>query len=747
MLPKIYISSQGEFVDENGNLVQLRGVNFDPTVKFPSSPNHPTYLPINYTQQDPASVSFINHPIPISEIRSHILRLKSLGFNCLRVPFTWESMEHDGPGKYDFKYMDYLIDLLKTIYTVDNGMYIYLDPHQDVWSRFTGGSGAPLWTLYAAGFQPNRLYDTSAALLHSNYTDDSKNSAKATPMLWTTNYYRLACQTMFTLFFGGKTFAPKCVINGVNIQDYLQDKFIDTVLTFYSRCLEKAPHLFTDNCIIGLESMNEPSNGYIGIKNLGKLSSDRHLKLGTTPTSLQSFLLGEGIDCTVEYYKLTLLGPMKQGTRQIRSNKLKCWLTEEERNKIDTKYHWKRGEQWLPHQCIWKLHGVWTSYGHLLKPNYFRIHPADNSLIDERTFINRFFMNYYAKLYKKFRSIDNERFIFMQPPVLKEPPNIMATKYSELIDDKTVYACHFYDGYSLMFKTWNKYFNVNTYAIMRGKPACFNILVGEQNIRNSFKNQLKYMRQEVSTNIRCNVPIIFSEIGMPFDMDNKKSYFMQDLTNCYNSQTKAMDAIMYALECNNLSFNLWCYCHVNTQERGDYWNNEDFSIWSKDDMSLNQNIVSKVKYYMDSKSDIIKLDDSTNRWIEKLGYCCHSVESINLDGIRPLSALLRPFPMRMNGTFVAAKFNLELGNYSLQLKCDDRQKKNQGCTFSSTYIFLPQYHFPIANITIETSSGLITYYSKYQVLEWSHECRGDQYLRIKNQKKKLDHYDVSDTLQ
>ena len=737
MLPKIYISSQGKFVDKFGNSMQLRGVNFDPSVKFPSSPNHPTYLPIDYSKQDQTSVSFVNHPIPISDVKPHILRLKSLGFNCLRIPFTWESMEHDGPGEYDFKYMDYLIDLLTTVHTVDNGMYMYLDPHQDVWSRFTGGSGAPLWTLYAAGFQPSRFYETSAALLHSNYTNvENCSNTKPLPMLWTTNYYKLACQTMFTLFFGGKTFAPKCVINGVNIQDYLQDKFIDTVLTFYSRCLKRAPVLFTDNCIIGLESMNEPNNGYIGAKNLGKLSSDRKLKLGITPTALQSFLLGEGIECTVEYYKLTQLGPMKQGTRKIKSNKLKCWLTEEERNQIDLKYNWKRGEQWLPHQCIWKLHGVWTDNCQLLKPDYFCLNPIDNSIIDERTFINQFFMDYYEKVYKKFRSIDNERFIFMQPPVLKEPPYIIGTKYSQLIDNKTVYACHFYDGYSLMFKTWNKYFNVNTYAIMRGKPACLSILIGERSIRKSFGNQLKSMSQEVSRNLGYYVPVIFSEIGMPFDMDDKKSYFSQDSTNCYNSQTKAMDAIMYALECNNLSFNLWCYCHLNTHDHGDHWNNEDFSIWCKEDINLNQETVSRVKYSMDLESDIIKVNNSAKKCIEDMGYCCISAENINLDGVRPLSALLRPFPMRINGNFVSAKFNRESREYSLNLKCNKRQNEEQDCnsSFTATYIFLPQYHFPIDKITIETSSGSVQYFSRYQVLEWNHELTGEQYIQIKTNK-------------
>mgnify|MGYP004298015877 CR=1 FL=1 len=32
------------------------------------------------------------------------------------------------------------------------------------------------------------------------------------PMQWPTNYFKLAAATMFTLFFGGKRFAPGCCV-------------------------------------------------------------------------------------------------------------------------------------------------------------------------------------------------------------------------------------------------------------------------------------------------------------------------------------------------------------------------------------------------------------------------------------------------------------------------------------------------------------------------------------------------------
>jgi hypothetical protein len=47
-----------------------------------------------------------------------------------------------------------------------------------------------------------------------------------------------------------------------------------------------------------------------------------------------------------------------------------------------------------------------------------------------------------------------------------------------------------------------------------------------------------------------------SEIGIPYDMDNKKAY----TDGKYTGQYSAMDANNYALEGAGISFTLWNYC-------------------------------------------------------------------------------------------------------------------------------------------------------------------------------------------
>lgn len=99
--------------------------------------------------------------------------------------------------------------------------------------------------------------------------------------------------------------------------------------------------------------------------------------------------------------------------------------------------------------------------------------------------------------------------------------------------------------------------NVDVFGVLRGKyltPA-FAIKIGENAIRNCFANQLAAIREEATEKMGIH-PCLFSETGIPYDMDDKYAY----KTGNYSSQIAAMDACHFALEKSHANgFALWCY--------------------------------------------------------------------------------------------------------------------------------------------------------------------------------------------
>ena len=72
-------------------------------------------------------------------------------------------------------------------------MTAFVSMHQDVWSRYSGGSGAPAWTLTMTGFDLDALEETGAAFLKGvkggGHTEDERG-------LWPCGYQKLAAATM-----------------------------------------------------------------------------------------------------------------------------------------------------------------------------------------------------------------------------------------------------------------------------------------------------------------------------------------------------------------------------------------------------------------------------------------------------------------------------------------------------------------------------------------------------------------------
>ena len=536
----------GDFRDADGRQVTLRGINVAGDAKYPSCPDQPSHIVKNFFDGD--NVIFHNRPFPLEDAHIHFSRLKRWGYNTIRYVFTWEAIEHQGPKIYDEDWIEQTIAVLRS--ARDYGFYIFMDPHQDCWSRFSGGSGAPMWTLYAAGLDPEAFAITEAALVHNTYPDP-ENYPK---MIWSTNYTRLVCQVMFTFFFGGRDFAPKCVIDGVNIQDYLQNHYIGA-LSHLAKRIHEAGDL-ENEIVIGWESMNEPNRGLISWHDLTVIPSEQKLQKGTSPTAWQAIQTGSGRACEIDTWDFGGMGPYRSGRVLVDPQGKMAWLPVDY---DDSKYGWKRDPGWRLGECIWAQHGVWDpKHDVLLKKDYFKKNPRTGDVLDYEEFTNTYFMDYYRKHRDAIRAIHKDAILFCQPPVLEIPPSIKGTADD---DPKMVYAPHYYDGVTLMTKKWNRFWNVDVFGILRGRymsPA-FAIKVGETSIRNCFKDQLSAIRQE-GLDYMGEHPCVLTEFGIPYDMDDKYAYKTGD----YSSQSGAMDANHYALEGSLMAgYTLWLYmCNV-----------------------------------------------------------------------------------------------------------------------------------------------------------------------------------------
>lgn len=400
-------------------------------------------------------------------------------------------------------------------------------------------------------------------------------------MIWGTNYNRLVSQTIFTLFFAGRDFAPKCIIDGRNIQDWLQSHFIEAFGLLAERIQEASDLL--DECVIGWDSMNEPFEGMCGIDDLNQFSKESTavLKKGPTPTPAQGFRLGMGQAQEVEYWEFGAFGPKMAKMVTIDPKGTKIWARpkDEGEDGVNTKWGWNRDPGWTQGTCIWALHGVWdVESGELLRPDYFYAAPGQVKL----PFAEQWWGPHWQAFQTRIKPHHPECIWFIQPPVFSLPPHVDG----QLLKGRCCYSAHYYDGLTLVSRHWN-WFNADALGVLRHKYSHIlqAVRVGEKAIRASIQEQLGVLKSDAE--IIGDFPTIIGEIGTPFDMDDKRSYGYTDggrYKGDYSRQQKALDASMNAGDGPNaLNWTIWTYCPDSSHKWGDGWNMEDLSLWSQDD--------------------------------------------------------------------------------------------------------------------------------------------------------------------
>lgn len=611
------------FVDAHGRSVLLRGVNLGGDTKVPF-PNGGTNHPSDFS--DHRTVSFVGRPFPLEELDEHFSRLKAWGMNCLRLLTTWEAVEHAGPGKYDIAYLDYLTEVTRR--AADFGLYVFIDFHQDVWSRMTGGDGAPAWLFDAVGLDFTKFHQAGAAhvMQHKyDYARGGRQEDRYPMMTWANNYRMPANAIMWTLFFAGDLFVPKFKIDGKTAQQFLQDHYLGAMRQIALR-VKDMPH------VLGFDTLNEPGTGWIGQK-LSYAHVERNaehpeiVRPGPAWSALDGLLVARGV--TRHIPELTF-DPVKMAVVPSRKN-----AVNEARVSI-----WKAGVQ-----CPFEAAGAYKLKGdvaEVLNEEFFR--RVGGERIDvEKDALQPFFL----RVAENIRKVNPEWMVFAELDPFR---GALGEGFPPDMPERTVNASHWYDIVTLVTKTFMFPVAINPYT---GKT-----LNGKEEIEAHYARQLGWIK-EASKSIDGAAPTLIGEFGIPFDLDGGAAYAAYargDRTEGpWSKHVMALDLMYNAMDHHLLNNTLWNYTASNRNDPacGDGWNQEDLSVFSRDQQS--------------DKNDINS-------------------------GGRALAGFVRPFVRACQGVLKEMKFDRESGDFTFTFDADSAA--------GATEVYIPSVQYP-NGVTVE----------------------------------------------
>ena len=588
--------------DEHGRTRLLRGANLGGSSKVPAEPDGATYRREGFFNH--RDVSFVGRPFPLKEADEHFSRLRAWGMTFLRFLVTWEAIEHAGPGQYDEAYLDYVQAIIEK--AAEYGIDVFIDPHQDVWSRWTGGDGAPGWTFDVIGMDVTKLSEAGAAIVHAVHGDPFP------PMIWPTNYTKLGAATMFTLFFGGNDFAPRTKVDGIPVQEFLQRHYIDAVKQVAKR-LKDLPN------VVGYDSLNEPDGGFIGLHNLNALP-EGVLQMGTLPTPFEAMTLSAGFTQTLDVWTMKLTGAQIVDSQVVNPKGVSVW---------------KDGTE-----GVWRENGVWTvkdGKPTLLRSDHFA--KANGEPVD---FADDYLKPFIKRFITEIREVDPNAILFLEGVPGGEHP-----QWGPDDPDDVINATHWYDALTLFTKHYSPRMTVDFFT---RRPV-----LGKRGVRKAFVRQLGTMKENARKRTG-EIPMLIGEFGLPFDLDDKKAYETGD----FSTHVEALDAYYDAMDANLLHCTLWNYTADNTNARGDQWNDEDLSIFSR--------------------------DQQTEPWTENV----HA-------GGRALDAVVRPYARATAGEPLSMHFDPNTRIFKFKFRHDPAVK-------APTELFVPDYQYP-HGYEVELSDG------------------------------------------
>lgn len=531
------------FVDAQGRHLVLRGVNLGGDCKLPY-PRGGTQFPSDFA--DHREVSFVGRPFPLHEADEHLGRLRHWGFNALRWLTTWEAVEHAGPGRHDEAYLDYLEQAVAR--AGEHGFHVFIDFHQDVWSRLSGGSGAPGWTFEALGLDFTRFDAADAALVMQHRFDYASAAhhqpENYPPMCWPGNYRRPACAIAFTAFFGAARLLPRWQLQGESVQAYLQRHFLGAV-DAVARRLARQRH------VIGFGTLNEPHTGWLGLGLTQRPPSGPHwpAHAGLQWSPLDGLRLADGQ--TVEVPTLQRVPAGEPGSGQLRPGDARTMNPRGLRI-------WRDGVD-----CPFARHGAWRATGgrgEVVDEDFFRrgFEPMRDAMAP-----------LFAAVAATVRRHRDDWLLFAEasPYALAAGQRMPAA-----MPPRWVNANHWYDIELLGSKR------------SRGEPRRL--------LAQRYAPEFDWLREQAATPAG-RVPTLVGEFGVPFDLDGAAAYAQAPRPGPQAAaqerrrwavHEQALAAAYDEIDARLLSSTQWNYTasNANHPRVGDGWNLEDLSIYSAD---------------------------------------------------------------------------------------------------------------------------------------------------------------------
>ncbi|KAF8909720.1 glycoside hydrolase family 5 protein [Gymnopilus junonius] len=599
------------FVDGHGRVCNLRGVNLSGSSKTPADHDHEKF------PGDHKTVTFVGRPFPLEEAHEHFARLRRWGLTFVRFLVTWEAVEHGGPGIYDVEYLDYLRKLLSLL--PQYGMTAFVSMHQDVWSRYAGGSGAPAWTLDVVGFDLHAIEDTGGAWLHGQRGGGHVEAERG---LWPCGYHKLVASTMSTCFWAGDVYVPKLFVKNVHnqevsIQQFLQNSFLD-MWDMVARAVGDLEG------VIGFQMINEPHPGYVNASmHAFNYNTDLHL---SHIRKFLPFIFIFSAHILTFYIHTSVRIPIVPARCRLPNSSTNVHPFLPDANKLTsyTMLNTSRVKAWRPDgptegRCLWEYHDVWrwdtvSDKAVVLRENYFRQHPDTGKKVD-------WGVDFYLPFIK------NDKLIFLEPiPNEFCPPTWTKDKLPENI----IFAPHWYDLNALFTKAFGN-FTVNVQGLSRGMFPLNAFYWGHKGARDNFSLQIRNI-VEHGYRVLGENPIVMGECGIPMDMNKGEAFE----TDNFEWQARMMDAMMTGLEQSLVGINLWNYNSFNDDQRGDDWNGENFSWFSR-----KRALPPSLLYY---DQDAPSLDN----------------------GGRILPSIVRPYPAKTAGIPLRFEYDMNSGTFTYE---------------------------------------------------------------------------------